>query len=249
MAKIISIVNNKGGVGKTTTTASLGASLALMGQRTLLIDMDAQRNLTSSLTARQVQRTIYEALLQGGPLPFFPIAKNLFLCPSSHDMMGAEIQLAGRRNRDRLLEALIRPVEASFDIILIDCPPSLGIVTLAALTASDHLIVPMTAEALPTEGLAMLFNFLEQIRKTGKDGVDLLGILFTRWMNRRLNKEVEQSVRKAFPGKVFETRIRENIQVAQAPLSKQSLIDYAPNSAGAMDYQALAKEVIIALRQ
>lgn len=248
MAKIITIANNKGGVGKTTTTATLGAALASMGKKVLLIDLDAQRNLTSSLTNRQEKRTIYEALINGGQLPIIEISSSLYLCPSSLDMMGAELQLSGRKNRDQILKGLIDPISKAFDFVLIDCPPSLGIITLSALTASEYIIVPMTAEALPTEGLAMLFRFLSMIDSTRSKKIDLLGILFTRWMGRRLNKDVEESVRRAFPGKVFDTKIRENIQVAQAPLSKQSLISYAPNSAGATDYMELAKEILSRLK-
>lgn len=240
----IAIVNNKGGVGKTTTTASLGASLASLGKKVLIVDLDAQRNLTSSLTDGDHERTIFHSIMNDQDLPIVEISKNLSLVPSSVDMMGVELQIADRMSREYILKDLLEPVEGSFDFILLDCPPSLGLVTLNALVASRYLLVPMTAEALPTEGLAMLTRFLAMIRKRPNPSLELLSILFTRWMGRRLNRDVETSVERAFPGKVFKTKIRENIQVAQAPLRKSSIIDYAPESNGAKDYLELAKEVL-----
>lgn len=246
MSKTIAIANHKGGVGKTTTAAALGVALSRRGKRVLLIDLDSQTNLSTmfipdeELETRSV--TIYEALTQGEPLPMEEVRPNLFLSPASLDLALAEIELTGRVARESILSSLIAPIRESYDYILIDCPPFLGLLTTNAFFAADEVYIPLTAEALPLKGVQRLQGAIEEIGKANKR-TKLGGILITRYNNRNLNKEVEEAIRSAFGNIVFATRIRENISVAEAPNYGTDLFDYDSSSAGAKDYAALAEEI------
>lgn len=245
MTKIIAIANHKGGVGKTTTTANLGAALALMGKRVLLVDIDPQQNLTSSLMDEsQVEVSVYDAIKGGTPLPIIVVADNLHLVPADITLAGAEIELATRIARERILKTLLDEVSNNYDYILIDCPPSLGILTMNALTASTDLYLPLTGEALPLRGLAMLDDVVAEIKRTINPAIDVSGVILTRYNNRRLNNVVLDAIQERYGGRLFDTRIRENISIAEAPLAHQSIFDYAPDSNGAKDYRALAVEVV-----
>lgn len=245
MTKIIAIANHKGGVGKTTTTANLGAALALMGKRVLLVDIDPQQNLTSSLMDEsQVEVSVYDAIKGGTPLPIIVVADNLHLVPADITLAGAEIELATRIARERILKTLLDEVSNNYDYILIDCPPSLGILTMNALTASTDLYLPLTGEALPLRGLAMLDDVVAEIKRTINPAIDVSGVILTRYNNRRLNNVVLDAIQERYGGRLFDTRIRENISIAEAPLAHQSIFDYAPDSNGAKDYRSLAVEVV-----
>ena len=239
MAKIIAIANHKGGVGKTTTTANLGAALARMGRRVLLVDIDSQQSLTSSLMDEsQVEVSIYDSIKDGAPLPIVEVGTNLHLVPADVDLALADIELASLTlaKRGAIFKNLLAGVSDGYDYILIDCPPSLCILTLSALAAATDLYLPLTAEGLPLRGLANLERAVAKIIPIG-------GVLLTRFNNRRLNKDIVTSIGNQYGDKMFRTIVRENISLAEAPMFHQSIFDYAPESNGAKDYLALAEEV------
>jgi len=241
----ITIANHKGGVGKTTSAASIGCGLALKGMRVLLIDLDAQQNLSYSLThTEDPDKSVYDALVKDEPLPIVKISENLDLVPASLDLARAEIDMATKIAREGILKNLIQPIADNYDFIIIDCPPSLGIVTTNALVASDELYIPLTAEALPMKGLSMLDDVVREVRKRVNPNLTLGGVFFTRYNNRKLNREVIKTIAVKYGDKVFNTRIRENIALAEAPLSGKSIFEYDPKSNGAADYFSLVDEII-----
>lgn len=243
--KIITIANHKGGVGKTTSTASIGHALALLGKRVLLIDLDAQQNLTYTLTHNEdPEVSVYDALVRDRPLPIVKVAEGVDLVPASLELARAEIDMATKIAREGILKSLLADQAGNYDYVLIDCPPSLGIVTTNALVASSKLYIPLTAEALPLKGLRMLDEVVSEVRKRVNPDLDLGGVFFTRYNNRKLNRDVEAMIRSKYEGKVFQTKIRENITVAEMPLAGKSIFEYDKSSNGAKDYMALAKEII-----
>lgn len=245
MSRIISIANHKGGVGKTTAVASTGAALANRGHRVLLVDLDAQANLTASLPVSADEgRTIYEALKERDGLPILKVRDNLGLVPASLDLAGVELQLSGMMSREFILKDLLEPVAKDYDFILLDCPPSLGLIAVNAFVASTDVIIPLTAEALPYKGLTMINEVLEMVRKRLNPSLRLTGIVLSRWAGRKLNKIVEESLRYNYGAVVFDTKIRENIAIAEAPLSKEDIFTYSKDSNGAKDYEAMTEELL-----
>lgn len=243
--KIIAVANHKGGVGKTTFVASVGASLASQGYRTLLVDLDAQANLTASLLPDEAeQRTIYNALREKRELPVVELRQNLSLTPSALDLAGIELELSGAMQREFILKDLLEPVTDSYDYILLDCPPSLGLIAVNAFVASTDVIIPLTAEALPFKGLTMIQEIVEMVQKRLNPSLSISGIVLNRWAGRKLNKIVEEALRERFPDEVYKTKIRENISIAEAPLTKSDIYSYAPESNGAKDYKALTEELL-----
>lgn len=244
-ARVITIANHKGGIGKTTSTASIGDALAILGKKVLLIDLDAQQNLTFMITkSTEPEISIYDTLVRNAPLTITNIRKNLDLVPASLELARAEIDMSSKIAREGILRSALEKYVADYDYILLDCPPALGIVTTNALVASDKLYIPMTAEALPMKGLAMLDDVVDEVRQRVNPNLELGAVFFTRFNNRNLNKEVERMVFQRYGEKVFKTKIRENIALAEMPLSGQSIFEYNPKSNGAMDYMALAEEII-----
>ena len=241
----IAIGNQKGGVGKTTSTACIGAALALRGKRVLLVDLDAQQNLTFTLTQNEDPETsIYDTLVKDQPLPIVPIRENLDLVPASLDLARAEIDMATMMAREGILKSCLDEQKEKYDYILMDCSPSLGIVTTNALVAADELYIPLTVEALPLKGLTMLDDIVREVKRRVNPMLELGGVFFTRFNNRKLNREVISMVEKRYGEKVFQTKIRENISIAEMPLSGQTIFEYEPKSNGAADYQALVDEII-----
>lgn len=245
MGKVIAVANHKGGVGKTTSVANIGAALSLMGKRVLLIDLDAQQNLTFSfLKDDEVETSVYDALTGKAALPILHVKENLDLTPSSIDLARAEIDLNARIAREVILKKLLADVVELYDYILLDCPPSLGVVTYNAFVAASDLFITLTAEALPYKGLTMLEELVGEIKQAINPSLEISGVFLTRYNNRSLNNIVAQQIAERYGSKVFHTKIRENIAVAEAPLSRMDIFAYAPESNGATDYRALAEEVV-----
>lgn len=237
-AKILAFANHKGGVGKTTTTSTVGAILAARGSRVLLVDMDAQANLTTGLTDQDSQFTIFDAIKDGKFFNPIEVGENLSLIPSNESFASIDLLLAGAMEREYRLKDFLVAYIGSYDYILIDCPPTLGILLVNALVAADGLIIPTTAEAYPYKGLTMLTDSLAQVQRRLNPNVKLSAILITRWLGRNLNKAVQEQLKAQFGEKLLPTVIRENIKIAEAPLFHQTLIEYDKSSNGSIDYES-----------
>ena len=244
MSRIIAIANHKGGVGKTTSVSSIGSILSEKGKRTLLIDLDAQANLTTSFLTEEPEETIYNALRGETALPIIPLRENLSIVPSTLDMAGVELDLSSRISREFILHKLIKPIAEEYDYILLDCPPSLGLVTINALVAARELFIPLTAEALPSRGLAKLTNIVRMVQENLNEAITLNGVIITRWEGTNLSKMVEAQLRGTFGDTIFKTKIRKNVAIAEAPLYAKDVVTYAPDSNGAKDYRALTEEIL-----
>lgn len=245
ISKIFAVSNHKGGVGKTTSTINLGAALAYKQKKVLLIDLDPQANLTISLGITDVKISIYENLR--GKNNFEPIKyrNNLSVLPSSLDLSAAEIELSAEPGREYILKDIIKKMQMDFDYIFIDCPPSLGLLTINALTAAQYVIIPMQAEYLPLRGLAKLTEVIEKIQKRLNDQLQIGGVFFTQYDSRKiLNKDIADSVSAFFLEKLFETKISNNIALAEAPSQGKDIFSYNKNCKGATDYNTLCDEMI-----
>lgn len=250
MAQIISVANQKGGVGKTTTTVNLGACLASLGKKVLLVDMDAQGNATSGVGIRKpdVTRDIYDVLVNELPIDEATLItehENLSIVPATLQLAGAEIELTSMMARESRLKGSLAEVSSQYDYILIDCPPSLGHLTINSFTASDSILIPVQYEYYALEGLSQLLNTVRLVQKHFNPELEIEGVLLTMYDARtNLGNEVVEEVRKYFREKVYETIIPRNIRLSEAPSHGKPIIDYDPRSRGAEVYQALAKEVV-----
>jgi chromosome partitioning protein len=248
MGKIISIANRKGGVGKTTTTASLGIALSRAGKKVLLIDADSQGSLSYIFRTEGKKENLFSALVELRTPPQIKKGERLYLCPSSLDLIATDKALSFYLHNEELelraLKMILDPIRGDYDYILIDCPPDMGILTKNALTASDGVIIPLTAEALPTNGVITLLHDIGMIKEGLNQDLSLYGFLITRYNRRRLNRLVEEALRNNFGDQVFKTKIRENVDIMEAPLYGDDIFSYNPDSLGAKDYSALADEII-----
>ena len=251
MARIYTLVNQKGGVGKTTTTINLGAYLAAFGQRVLLVDLDPQANATSCLgiDKHNIKSGTYEAITSG-QLAADSILHNkqfkLSLLPSAPALAGAEVELVNELARETRLKQALAPVKDRYDYILIDCPPSLGLLTLNGMVAAqDGLIIPVQCEYLALEGLGMLLDTIERVRKALFPKLRIRGVLLTMYDNRtNLAQEVVEEVRKHFKDQVFKAIIPRSVRLAEAPSHGLPILAYFPNSSGAEAHRALAEQVL-----
>lgn len=250
MGKIISLANQKGGVGKTTTAINLAASLATLGKKVLIVDADPQANASSGLgiNIRSLETTIYECLIDEVPTQkaIHPTdVKNLDIIPSHIDLVGAEIEMLNLENREKVMQRLLSPLKNTYDYILIDCSPSLGLITVNALTASDSVIIPVQCEYFALEGISKLLNTIKIIKSKLNMNLEIEGFLLTMYDNRlRLANQVYAEVKRHFEGMVFETVITRNVRLSEAPSYGQPVIVYDAESKGTANYVDLAKELI-----
>ena len=250
MPKIIAIANQKGGVGKTTTAVNLAASLAMDDRKVLLVDADPQANATSGAGVERsaTRKSLYDALVHGDSVKELVVTtpiKTLWVLPSNKNLAGAEIELVDVENRNYALKRLLEPVKEYFHYIIIDCPPSLGILTVNGLTAADSLLVPIQCEYYALEGVTELFDTLARLRRELNPNLAIEGLLLTMFDERtNLSTAVAKDLRDFYGSQVLNTVIPRNVRLAEAPSFGQPIIIYDPRSRGAESYLQLAKEVI-----
>ncbi len=253
MSKIFAITNQKGGVGKTTTSINLATYLAAAGRKVLLVDMDPQANTSSGIGVLKNVRqyTIYDLLVQPDEeVTIFDVIvptarRELVVAPCTVDLAGAEMELVGEIARENKLRQALEPIKSRCDYIIIDCPPSLGLLTINALVAADGLIIPIQCEYLALEGLSQLLNTVNIVKSKLNPSLYVAGVVLTMFDPRtRLAGDIVREVRNHFPTEVFQTVISRNVRLSEAPSFGQSILDYDPHSPGAMAYRALAEEVM-----
>lgn len=248
MTKIIAILNHNGGVGKTTTTVNLAAALQQKKKRVLAIDMDGQANLTEAFgLSIEEEQTVYGAMKGEYPLPLVMAGSGISVAPSCLDLSAAESELINEPGRELILKGLIARMLDSqkFDYVLIDCPPSLGLLTLNALTAADFIIIPVQAQYLAMRGMAKLMDIVRIVQERLNPKLQFGGIVIIQFDRRKtLNRSVSEIVNDRFHEKVFKTIIRDNVSLAEAPINGKTIFEYNPKSNGANDYMSLAKEVL-----
>jgi chromosome partitioning protein len=250
-ARVVAVANQKGGVGKTTTAINVATSIAMSGRRVLLIDVDPQGNLTSGVGLKGEKAaggTVYEALMGEGDAETFVLptrVENLFVIPAERNLTGAEIELVSMLAREQRLKRIVDALRGSFDDILIDCPPSLGLLTLNALVAADAVLIPLHCEYFALEGLADLVGTMRRVRTALNPSLDIEGVLLTMYDDRtNLGQLVAKDVREFFKDKVFDTTIPRNVRLGEAPSHGVPAVLYDGKSRGAAAYAALAKELL-----
>lgn len=250
MGKVYAVANQKGGVGKTTTAINLGAYVAKAGKRVLLVDMDPQANATSSLgyDKRKLDQTMYDVIINNLPLTELIIPTERIgvdLAPAGLALAGAEVELVGLPSREYRLALAVKPLLENYDYVFIDCPPSLGLLTVNALTASAGAVIPIQCEYLALEGLSQLLGTIKRIRERLNPALKVMGVVMTMYDSRTsLSAQVVNEVRRYFPHEIFDTIIPRSVRLAEAPSYGQSILEYDADSRGAQAYQSLAAEII-----
>ena len=250
MAHIIAVTNQKGGVGKTTTAVNLSACLAVAGKRTLLIDLDPQGNATSGLgiDKERLEGNLYDCIIEKVPMTEVlqkTAVKKLHIVPATMDLAGAAVELVNMEGRETILRQVLQSIRDMYEFVVIDCPPSLGLLTINALVASDSVIIPVQCEFYALEGLAQLMQTVEMVRDSMNKSLRLLGLVLTMFDGRtNLSIQVTEEVKKYFSGQVFNTIIPRNVRLGEAPSHGEPITTYDPHSRGAEVYKKLAREVI-----
>ena len=254
VGRVIAIANQKGGVGKTTTAINLAVAMAEVGRRVLLVDLDPQGNATSGVCQREVAsvardsgNTIYQVLIGDVALTrvIIPVRPTLFLAPAGSDLVGAEIELVTAEGRERRLKTLLEPIHQDYNYVLIDTPPSLGILTLNALVAADSVLVPMQCEYYALEGLSALLGTINKVKAALRRELEIEGLLLTMFDARnRLSHEIADEIQKHFPEKIFKSVIPRSVRLSESPSHGLSVLEYESKSSGAAAYRALAAEII-----
>lgn len=245
MSTIIAISNHKGGVGKTTTTVNLGAGLARLGKKILLVDLDPQANLSNCFGITKPKTTIYEALKGERELEPISINEKLDIAASNLDLAGAEMELNSEAGREYLLKEILEPIKNNYDYIFVDCPPSLGILTLNAFTCADEVIIPIQAHFLAIKGLTKIIEVINKIKRRINPKLRISGVVITLYDGRKiLHREIEETINTYFQEKVYKSKIRENIALAEAPSQGLDIFRYSISSKGSDDYFDLSEEFI-----
>lgn len=245
-AKVIAVANHKGGVGKTTTTLTTASILAKKGYKVLCVDLDAQANLTLSLLREDADyNTIAEAITKEQELPIVNVFENFDIVPSSLSLTKLELSMMGVMQREYVISDKLKPLRTKYDYIFLDCPPALGIFTVNALVAADYALVTMTPEVLPYKGLGSLIILISQISERMNTHLRCAGILFTMYeSSKTITKNIEMAVKKVYGGLLFDSHIRKNVRVAEAPAERKSLLEYAPTSTAFIDYTNFTEELL-----
>ena len=241
---IISVLNHKGGTGKTTTTLNLGKALSLKHKRVLIIDIDAQANLSQYLGIENPERSIYDVFLEGCSLPILFVSPNFYLVPSTLDLAGVEAKMYANIQNYFRLKRSIEQVKDDYEFIFIDCPPSLGILTQNALIASNYVLITVQAHYFSLKGLTTIYEVVRETKKELNPDLEILGLLVTQTNHTNISRNISRSLKQSFPDKVFETNIRQNVSLTESSALNKDIFSYQPKSYGAEDYFKLANEIL-----
>ena len=245
MGIILSLLNHKGGVGKTTSAINIGAGMVVLGKRVLLVDLDPQANLSLSLGIGRQPPSLYDAMRGEADLAPVTVRPGLDVIPSNLDLSGAEMELINEAGREYILRELFEPMQDAYDFIIIDCPPSLGLLTLNALTCSDFVLIPLQTEFLAMQGLAKIKQVIQKVKLRLNKKLEIGGVIPTMYDSRKvLNRDIVETIKKYFGELVFESYVRDNVALAEAPAQQQDIFSYNPTSAGAEDYLAVCQEIL-----
>lgn len=243
-AKVIPFANHKGGVGKTASVSATGSILASQGKRVLMCDLDTQANLTRCHIDGFPKRLIYHALKEKKDLPIINVAPNLDLVPSGLEMAGIELEISGAMQRESILKKLLSPLLDKYDYILLDCPPSLGLITINALVAADYLFIPMLADTMSYYGLGMIDNICLLVQELNP-AIQITGIFFTKYDTRvGLTSAIEEMVRETYGSRLMQTKIRINTKIGEAPMFHKNILEYEPDGKSVREYTALVDEML-----